>query len=383
MLDLRAQYAPLRDDVRGALERVFESQHFIGGEEVQGLEREIAAYCGVAHAVGCNSGTDALLLAFMAAGVGVGTQVLCPSFTFFATAGTVWRLGARPVFADIDPVTYNLCPESARRAAERCERLTAIVPVHLYGQVADLDPLFALARERNVPIIEDAAQAIGARDTSGALAGSRGAFGCFSFYPTKNLGAAGDAGIITTNDAERAALLGRLRNLGAETKYLHREVGVNSRLDAVQAAVLRVKLAHLDGWSERRRANARFYDAAFAEAGARDSSIPLAAGGFPLRTPRSAPAPAEHIYHQYVIRVPAERRDVLRDHLLQQGIGCEVYYPIGLHQQPCFEPLGYRAGDLPETEAAARETLAIPVHAELEPEQRERVAAAIVTYLSR
>jgi dTDP-4-amino-4,6-dideoxygalactose transaminase len=380
-LDLRAQYAQLRDELRAALDRVFERQVFILGEEVEALQRELASYTESRHAVGCGSGSDALLLALQALDVGPGDEVLCPAFTFFATAGSIARLGATPVFADIEPAGCALDPAAARAAAARCARLRAVVPVHLYGQPADLDALLAVATERGVPLVEDAAQAIGARDATGRRVGARGRAACFSFYPSKNLGGAGEGGLVTTDDAALAERIARLRVHGASRRYHHVEVGMNSRLDAVQAAVLRVKLRHLEAWTDARRAAARRYDEGFAKLGARPTSLPLAGGGFPLRFPAAPREPAVHVYHQYVVRVPGERREALRRHLAERGIDSEVYYPLGLHQQPCFAALGYRAGDLPETERAARETLALPIYAELREEQQQHVIASVAEFL--
>lgn len=381
LLDLQAQYATLRDEIDRAIAGVLESQRFIMGPEVEALEREIAAYSDAPHAVACASGSDALLLALTAVGVGPGDEVLCPSYTFFATAGAVWRLGARPVFCDIEPASYNVDPARMREAAAGCRRLKALLPVDLFGQVADLDAILALGAELGVPVVEDAAQAIGARDPSGARAGSRAAVGCFSFFPSKNLGAFGDGGIVTTGEAELAERMAILRLHGSRPKYYHALVGFNSRLDALQAAVVRVKLRHLEAWTKRRQENAAWYDAAFAQAGAAVSGSE--AGALPLWTPRPATASASHIYNQYVLRVPAELRDPLREELARRKIGSEIYYPLGLHQQACFAELGHRDGDLPETEAAARETLAIPVYPELEKAQLEHVAEAVVGFLRR
>ena len=379
-LDLGAQYAALRDELRAAVDRVFEQQAFVLGEPVAVFEREMAAFCEARHAVGCASGSDALLLSLHALGVGPGDEVICPSFTFFATAGAVARLGARPVFADIDPITLCLDPGAARAAATRCTRLRALVAVHLYGRAADTDALLALAAEFGVPLVEDAAQAIGARDGSGRRVGGRGRAVCFSFYPTKNLGGAGDGGLVTTDDEALAARLTSLRVHGSPRRYHHVEVGMNSRLDAVQAAVLRVKLPRLEAWNAARGAHARAYDEAFAKAGARPASIPLPAGGLPLRTPEPCARPAESAHHIYAIRVPAERRDALRASLSALGIGNEVYYPLGLHQQPCFADLPPVA--LPETEAAARELVALPLYPELRDEQREYVVESVLAGLA-
>jgi dTDP-4-amino-4,6-dideoxygalactose transaminase len=369
--------------VRAAVDRVFENQAFILGEEVESLERELAAFCEVRFAITCGSGSDALLLALMALDIGPGDEVICPAFTFFATAGAVSRLGARPVFVDIDPATYNLDPAATRAAAARCSRLRAILPVHLYGGAADQDALLALAGEHGVPLVEDAAQAIGARDASGRRIGGRGRVACFSFYPTKNLGGAGEGGFLSTDDAELAERLRRLRVHGSSRRYVHEELGMNSRLDALQAAVLRVKLRHLDDWNTARCRHAAAYDEAFARAGARPSTVSLAAGGLPLRTPAPVAVPAVHVYHQYVIRVPAALRDPLRDHLAARGVGSDVYYPLGLHLQQCFASLGHREGDLPETDRAAREVVALPIYAELSEAQREYVVASVLDFVAR
>jgi dTDP-4-amino-4,6-dideoxygalactose transaminase len=380
VLDLRAQYASIRDEVRAAVDRVFESQSFVLGPEVEAFEREIAAYCETRFAIGCGSGSDALLLALQALGIRPGDDVICPSFTFFATAGSVVRLGARPVFADVDPTTFCLAPDAVREAAVGARRLRAIVPVHLYGQSADLDALLAIADEYDVPLVEDAAQAIGARDASGRRVGGRARVACFSFYPSKNLGGAGEGGLVTTDDPALAERVTRLRVHGSSRRYVHDEIGMNARLDALQAAVLRVKLAHLERWNDARRRHARAYDAAFAMRGAAPGSTPFGAGTAPLRTPRPAAPPASHVYHQYVIRVPGERRDALRAALEARGVGTDVYYPIGLHQQKCFADLAHPA--LPETERAAREVVALPIYPELSDAQREHVVASVVACLA-
>lgn len=379
VLDLRAQYATIRDEVRAAVDRVFESQGFVLGPEVAAFEQEVATYSEARFAIGCGSGSDALLLALQALGVGSGDEVICPSFTFFATAGSVARLGARPIFVDIDPVTFALSPDAVRDAARACRRLRAIVPVHLYGRAADLAPLLAIADEHGVPLIEDAAQAIGARDESGRRVGGRGRVACFSFYPSKNLGGAGEGGLLTTDDAALAEHLQRLRVHGSSRRYVHEELGMNARLDALQAAVLRVKLRHLEGWNDARRRHAKAYDEAFARAGAAAGAAPFAASRIPLRTPAAAPAPGLHVYHQYVIRVPGERRDALRAALDARGVGTDVYYPVGLHQQKCFADLAHPP--LPETERATREVVALPIYPELSDAQRDHVVASVVACL--
>ena len=370
LLDLKAQYAAIKDEVLEAIHRVVERQGFVLGPEVDGLERRLAEYCRTEFAVGCASGSDAILLALLAHRVGPGDEVICPSFTFYATAGSIALLGAVPVFVDIDPVTFTMQPGLVRERAGACTRLKAIMPVHLYGRCADMAAFVDLGAQLGVPIIEDAAQAIGALDAQGHRAGSRGSIGCFSFYPTKNLGGIGDGGMVTTNDPHLAERLRKIRVHGERTRYYHDLIGFNSHLDSIQAAVLNVKLRYLDGWSTKRRQNAARYDGAFAAAG-----LPG------LVTPQPPTGMASHIYHQYVIRVPAELRDALREHLRENGISTEVYYPVPLHLQECFEYLGYSEGDLPESERAAAEVLALPVYPELTVEQLDFVAGAILAWL--
>jgi dTDP-4-amino-4,6-dideoxygalactose transaminase len=367
MLDLQAQYRPIRDAVIEAVTRVCDSQRFIMGPEVEGMERDLAAYLGVTHAVGVSSGTDAILLAMMALGIGPGDEVITSTYSFFATAGCVARIGATPVFVDIDPVTYNI--DSAATAAAVTSRTRAIIPVHLYGQSADLDPLIAIAKRAGVPLIEDAAQAIGAT-YKGRMVGGVGRVGCFSFFPSKNLGAFGDGGLVTTNDDALAASLRRLRVHGADRQYYHQVIGGNFRLDALQAAVLRVKLPHLAGWTEARRRNAARYDELFADAGL-TGRVTL-----PVASPH-----CRHIFNQYVIRVP--RRDAVKAHLESRQVGCAIYYPVPFHEQACFAYLGYRTGQFPHAELAARETLALPIYGELTAEQQHYVVAVLADALSR
>ena len=367
LLDLQAQYLSLRDDLRQALDRVLSSQRFVLGDEVRGLENSIAAYCQTKHAVGCASGSDALLLALMALDVKAGDEVITTPFSFFATAAAIARLGARPVFVDIDPRTYNIDPSQVADAIT--SRTRVILPVHIYGQCALMDPLLDVGRRHGIPVVEDAAQAIGATD-NGRPAGSMGSIGCFSFYPTKNLGGAGDGGIMTTSDDEIAARLRRLRAHGGSNEYEHEEVGINSRLDELQAAVLRVKLPSLDRWSDERASKAALYSKLLSEA---DLS-------FPLVTPQVR-ADGRHIFHQYVIRVPGNR-DALMEHLKAHGIGSKVYYPIPLHLQTCFNYLGYKEGQFPETESAANETLALPAYPELTDEQQVYVVESIRNFTS-
>jgi dTDP-4-amino-4,6-dideoxygalactose transaminase len=367
MLDLQAQYRPIRDAVLDVVTRVCDSQRFILGPEVEGMEREMAAYLGVAHAVGVSSGTDALLLAMMALGIGPGDEVITSTYSFFATAGCIARVGATPVLVDIDPITYNIDPDAA--AAAVTPRTRAIIPVHLYGQSADLDPLLGIAARAGVPVIEDAAQAIGAA-YKGRMVGGFGRAGCFSFFPSKNLGAFGDGGLVTTNDGALAAALRRMRMHGADRQYYHEVIGGNFRLDALQAAVLRVKLPHLAGWTEARRANAARYDQLFADAGL--------AGA--VTVPATVPG-RHHIFNQYVVRVP--HRDAVKAHLESRQIGCAIYYPVPFHEQACFAYLGCRTGQFPHAERAARETLALPIFGELTDEQQRYVVSAVAEALSR
>jgi dTDP-4-amino-4,6-dideoxygalactose transaminase len=384
LLDLKAQYAPMKNEIMEAIERVVESQYFIMGPDVAELEAGVAKYVGSKFAIGCASGSDAIMLALMALGVGRDDEVICPSFTFFATGGYTTKVGAIPVYAEIDPVTYNMDPDHVRQLAKKCKRLKAIMPVHLFGQAADMDAYMAIGRELGVPVVEDAAQAIGTKDAGGASVGTRGAIGCFSFFPSKNLGAFGDGGIVTTNDATLAESLSILRVHGGKPKYYHKVIGCNSRLDSIQAAVLKIKLKHLDAWTAGRQKNAAFYDQKFKAAGAATSATTLASGnGLPLRTPHPAPASARHIYNQYVIRVPAELRDNLRKHLTDQKIGTEIYYPVPLHLQECFKYLGGKVGDLPESEAAANETLALPIYPELTQQQLDHVATQVLTLMKQ
>jgi dTDP-4-amino-4,6-dideoxygalactose transaminase len=367
LLDLQAQYQPIRDEILAAVTRVSDSQRFIMGPEVDALERELASMLGVRHAISVSSGTDALLLALMALGVTAGDEVVTTTFSFFATAGAIVRVGARPVLVDIDPVTFNIDP--AKVAAAITPRTKAILPVHLFGLAAAMAPIMDAANRAGVPVIEDAAQAIGAT-YQGRLLGGIGAFGCFSFFPSKNLGAFGDAGLLTTNDsalAERAALL---RNHGMHPKYYHHLVGGNFRMDAIQAAVLRVKAPHLATWSEGRRANAARYRDLFRAAGL-DQSVRLPAES----------ADGTHIFNQFVIRTA--ERDALKQHLDAHGIGNEIYYPVPFHLQPCFADLGYARGAFPRAERAADECLAIPIYGELTEAQQQLVVSAIGQFVHR
>ena len=357
LLDLKAQYADIKGDLDQAVHRVLDSARFIGGPEVSGLEEEVARYCRTAHAIACASGTDALLLALRGLDIGPGDEVVTSAFSFFASAGTVANVGARPVFVDIDPRTFNLDPHRLEAAITPLTK--AVVAVHLFGQCCDLTAVKAVCDKHQLFLIEDAAQAIGS-EWEGRRAGSVGDLGAFSFFPSKNLGAAGDGGLMTAQDLALAERVRLLREHGAKPKYYHALVGTNSRLDALQAAILRVKLRHLDRWSEKRAKNAALYDQLFE--GARLAR--------PYRDART-----RHIYNQYVIRLP--QRDALRQHLADRGIGTEIYYPVPLHLQQCFAPLGYREGDMPQSEAAAREVLALPIYPELTEEQIRYVAACV------
>jgi dTDP-4-amino-4,6-dideoxygalactose transaminase len=361
LLDLQPQYAPLRDEILAAIARVCDSQQFIMGPEVSALESELARLIGVEHAVAVSSGTDALLLAMMALGIGPGDEIVTSTYSFFATAGSIVRLGAQPVLVDIDPATFNINPRALSRAVT--PRTKAIMPVHLFGLAADMDPILDEASRSGVPVIEDAAQAIGASYKSRA-AGAMGAIGCFSFFPSKNLGAFGDAGLVTMKDGKLAKRARLLRTHGMEPKYYHHEVGANFRMDAVQAAVLRVKAPHLSAWTEARRVNAARYRRLFADAGLMDI----------VQLP-SEPRDCRHIYNQFVIRTP--ERDRLKRHLDASGIGNEIYYPVPFHLQPCFAGLGHHAGDFPEAERAANESLALPIYGELTLEQQQAVVDAV------
>lgn len=384
LLDLKPQYQSLKREIDAAMLAVCDSQGFILGPQVRALEAAVASYSGCTHGIGVSSGTDALLVALMVLGMGAGDEVITSPYTFFATGGAIARAGAQPVFCDIDPDSFNLSARKVRRFIEQdCDlrqgvlvnrrsgrRVRALMPVHLYGQVAEMDPLMALARQYDLRVIEDAAQAIGASDALGRRACSFGDIGCLSFFPTKNLGAFGDAGMCVTKDAALADRLDIFRVHGSRPKYFHSVIGGNFRLDEIQAAVLNVKLPHLDDWTAARQRNADYYDAAFAAS---------AAAGRVVTPPRAA-AGAKHIYNQYVIRVPG--RDELRKALADQGIGTEVYYPVPLHLQQCFADLGYRKGDFPESERAAQETLALPIFPELTKDQLQYVVDCVAARLA-
>ena len=381
LLDLKPQYRPLAAEIQAAIERVCASQHFILGPAVKELEASIASYSQCRHGIGVSSGTDALLLALMALGIGPGDAVITSPFTFFATAGTIARAGARPLFCDIDPVTFNLSPAALEAFIERyCERregellhrgsgarVRALMPVHLYGQVADMLPLMESARRYGLKVIEDAAQAIGAEDAEHKRAGSFGDIGCLSFFPTKNLGAFGDAGMCVTHDAALAERMAVLRVHGGKPKYYHALIGGNFRLDELQAVVLSVKLKRLDDWTAGRQRNAAFYDAALRRAQLDEA----------VRTPHASLG-VRHIYNQYVIR--ARERDALRAHLTAAGVGTEIYYPVPLHLQQCFAYLGCKPGDYPQSERAAAETLALPIYPELTEAELQYVVDTIAAF---
>lgn len=362
-IDLVAQYQTIRDEVKEAVDEVFETQRFVLGEEVEQLEAEIADYCDARYAIGCASGTDALILSLIALGIGPGDEVITSPFTFFATAGAIHRVGAVPKFVDIDPVTYNLDPQQVEDAID--EKTKAIMPVHIFGQCAEMDTLWRLSVRHNIPLIEDACQAIGA-EYRGRRAGVLGTVGCFSFFPTKNLGGAGDGGIITTDDADVAARLRSLRVHGDAGGYNHLEVGFNSRLDALQAAVLRVKLRHLESWTEGRQSNASRYGELMQSLNVSDS----------VEAPVTS-ADRRHVFNQYTLRIHDGARDAIMEYMRAEGVGCAVYYPIPLHMQKCFDFLGYKAEDFPESQRAAAEVLSLPIFSELTDQQLTRVATVL------
>ena len=362
LLDLRTQYAAIKEDVLAAVSEVLESQRCIGGLKVEELEQKIAALSDCKYAVGVSSGTDAILNSLMSLDIGKGDEVITTPFTFFATAGCIARVGAKPVFVDIDPRTYNINPDLVEKAVTK--KTKAIMPVHLFGQMADMDPIMEIAGEYNLAVIEDAAQSI-TSTYKGKKAGSIGTAGCFSFFPSKNLGAAGDGGMVVTNDEQLYNRLKIMRDHGQEPKYYHRYVGGNFRLDPIQAAVLLVKLPHLDAWSEARRCNAAFYNKKFADT--------------VVETPYISPN-CVSIFNQYIIRVP--KRDSLVAYLKKNNIGCEIYYPVPMHMQECFRYLGYREGDFPESEKAAKEVLAIPIYPELTDQMKDHVAETIMSFLT-
>ncbi len=363
-LDLKRQYKAIGKEIDAAVKEVFEEEAFILGPKVEALEEKVAAHCGAKYAVGVASGSDALYLALRVLGVAEGDEVITTPFTFFATAGAIWRTGARPVFVDIDPCNYNI--DSSLIEEKITQKTRAILPVHLYGQCADMEPIMEIAHKHRLGVIEDAAQAIGA-EYQGKKAGSIGDVGCFSFFPSKNLGGAGDGGMVTTNSAEIAEKVTLLRQHGAHPKYFHSLVGVNSRLDALQAAVLLVKLKYLDDWNQARRKNASYYNERL---GAIKGVV------VPFVEPKCL-----HIYHQYVIRAP--KRDALFDYLKEKGIGVGIYYPVPLHLQKCFAYLGQGCGDLPQSERAAKEVIALPIFPELTEEEMDVICGEIASFLEK
>ncbi|MCE9531611.1 MAG: DegT/DnrJ/EryC1/StrS family aminotransferase [Planctomycetes bacterium] len=366
LCDLGAQYQEIRTDVEAAVTRVLNSGQVILGPEVAALEREVADYCGAAEGIGCGSGTDALLLALHGLEIGPGDEVILPPFTFFATVGSVLRCGATPVFADIDPITFNIDPKEI--AAKVTDKTKAIMPVHLYGQCADMEPIWKIAEKNNLVVIEDAAQAIGA-EYQGKKTGTLGGIACFSFYPSKNLGTYGDAGLVTTDNPAWAARMKALRVHGMEPKYYHKYLGWNARIDAIQAAILRVKLPHLERWTIQRQAAAERYDELI-EA---------------TRLHRFMQRPAvmegrRHVYNQYVVRVPVSERDTLMQHMRQNGVSCEIYYPLPLHLQECISHLNYRPGDFPISEEACHSVIALPMFPEITALQQQRVVDVCAGY---
>lgn len=372
LLDLQAQFQVVGKDIQQGIAEVLETCQFINGPKVTGIEQAVCDYVGATHGIGVSSGTDALLVALMALDVGPGDLVLTTPYSFFATAGAVARLGAEPVFVDIEPITYNLCPAKLRdwfaENPDKRDRVKACIPVHLYGQAADMQQILPICKEFSIPVIEDAAQAIGTRlllDDEVRNAGSVGDIGCYSFFPSKNLGGIGDGGMVVTSDENLAAKIRKLKNHGSHPKYYHQMIGGNFRLDAIQAAALLAKLPYLDDWHARRQQNAAYYDEQFY-------------GFRQLKTPAISGERTYHIYNQYVLRVPD--RNGLRAHLTEQNIGNEVYYPVSFHEQECFAYLGYETGDFPEAEKAAAETVAIPIYPELTREMQDYVVARIKEY---
>ena len=375
LLDLKAQHDPLYGDIISAIERVIRGQSFILGPEVKQLEELIAGYCHSKHAIGVSSGTDALLIALMALNVGPGDEVITTPYSFFATAGVIARVGARPVFADIDPISYNIDPNKVEQAIT--SRTKVVMPVHLYGQCAEMASLLQVTGRHNLPVIEDAAQAIGSEYKDGRRAGGMGQLGCFSFFPSKNLGALGDAGMVVTDHAELAEKVRILRVHGGQPKYYHKVIGGNFRLDTLQAAVLCVKFKYLDEWTRKRQANAGHYAKLFNDSGLLGKGLI----SLPRAVYEAAGVSHYHIYNQFVIR--ATNRDALRNYLRDQGVGTEVYYPVPLHLQECFRSLGYREGNFPEAERAARETLALPIYPEISSGQQQRVVEVLAEFYAK
>ena len=370
LLDLRAQYAPLKPAIMAAIEEICDSQRFILGPKVEEFEADMARYCRTAGAVGVSSGSDALIIALMAEGIGRGDEVITSPFTFFATVGAIVRVGATPIFADIDPVTFDIDPAEVEKKIT--PRTKAIIPVHLFGQAADMDPIMALAEKHHLVVIEDACQAIGA-EYKGRRVGSIGTYGAFSFFPSKNLGCFGDGGAVSCNDPERVKKLKVFRNHGQSSTYFHEYVGGNFRIDALQAAILAIKLKHLDEWSKARQGNAQDYRRRFADAGLDDL----------VMLPREADYPVRHIYNQFCIRVAGGKRDELKQFLAGRDIGCAVYYPLSLHLQPCFKSLGGKPGDYPVSEKITQEIMALPIYGETTAEQRQFVVDSIAAFFGK
>jgi len=381
MIDLAAQHAQIEEELLEGFAEVMASGRFVLGEPVAGFEAELAKLCEAGHGVSCNSGTDALWLALRALGVGPGDAVLCPAFSFFATAATVVRVGATPVFADIDPATFNLDPEDAIRRAEATPNLRAVMTADLFGRIAALGPLEDWCRARGIPILEDAAQSIGAIDAEARPVGAGARIACFSFYPTKNLGALGDAGAIVTSDAELRSRVSALRVHGETEPGIYTELGLNSRLDALQAVALSIKLRHLERWTRARRQRALHYDALFAERGAAPADVSMSEAGLALQTPTPLLDPGRHTYHRYVVRVPAARRDEVVSTLAEERIATGIYYPRGLHEQPALAAFAPNE-PLPETDRAAREVLALPLYPELELDAIERIVGLVTKTLA-
>jgi len=383
LLDLKPQYLSLKKELDEAILRVAESQYFILGPEVEKMEKEFCDYLGCKYAIGVSSGTDALLLALMAIDIKPGDEVILPTYSFFATAGVVSRLNATPVFTEIDPINFNIDPEDVKKKITA--KTKAIIPVHLYGQSAEMESIMKIAKEKNIFVIEDAAQAIGTEYKDGKCVGTIGDIGCFSFFPSKNLGGYGDGGLVTTNNDELAHMLRIKRVHGGEQKYYHKVIGGNFRIDALQSAVLRVKLPHLDKWSEKRRANADYYNELFIKSGLAEDTGEI---NFDERNPVLLPKPVYknlpnvknyHIYNQYIIRI--QKRDELKKFLTENEIGNEIYYPVPFHQQECFVNLNYKTGDFPEAEKASLTSLALPVYPELTKEQQEFVVHKIKEFI--
>ena len=374
MLDLKAHHDPIKAEIMASIQKVIDRNGFIMGPEVSELEATIAKYCGAKHAVGVTSGTDALLVALMALDIKAGDEVITTPYSFFATAGVIARMGAIPVFADIDPITYNIDPNKMEKVITA--RTKAIIPVHLYGQVADMEPIMKIANAKGIPVIEDAAQAIGAEYKDGRRACSIGTMGCLSFFPSKNLGCWGDGGMVVTNDSALAEKLSLLRNHGSKPKYYHKMVGGNFRLDSIQAAVLNVKIKYLDGWTAGRQKNAKEYAELFKASGLVDKGAVV----LPEAVYQKSGVKHYHIYNQFVIRVP--KRDQLRERLTANDIGHDVYYPVSFHEQECFTYLGYKKGDFPESEKAESSTVALPIYPELTREMKQFVVDTIKEFLA-